>query len=130
VLKSVWWEEHDCAVASRTTADRLQNAYIDSRPRKSREDIGNGTGAGLAVNVKRRIFAQPELGLLCGSNKSGAVFGDEGKLRSSCSVLIAPERDSVYACVTQRPRTRFGLRLRHAAPQNAGSFADLVENRR
>jgi hypothetical protein len=93
----------------------LHSRYVDTRPRKSGEDIGDGTGAVFAVNVKRRTFAQPELGLLCGGDKSGAVFGDEFKLRSPCSVLIALECDEVYACVTQRS-------------QNAGSFADLVEN--
>jgi len=62
-------------------------------PGKFPEDIGNGTGAVLAMNVKRRTFAQPELGLLCGGNKSGAVFGDEFKLRSPRSVLVTPECD-------------------------------------
>jgi len=37
------------------------------------------------------------------------------KLRSPCSVLVAPECDEVHARVTQRA-------------ENAGSFADLVQN--
>jgi hypothetical protein len=51
-------------------------------PRKFREDIGNGTGAVFAVNVKRRTLAQPELGLFGGSEKSRAVFGNEFELCS------------------------------------------------
>jgi hypothetical protein len=45
------WEEHDCAVASPSAADRLHCRHIDARPRKSRKDIGNGTGTVVAVNV-------------------------------------------------------------------------------
>jgi hypothetical protein len=71
--------------------DHLQCGYIDVRPGKFREDIGNGTGAVVAVNEQRRTFAQLELGLLCGGDKSRAVFGDEFELRSPWSVLVAPE---------------------------------------
>jgi hypothetical protein len=49
------------------------------RPGKFPEDIGNGTGAVVPVNVKSRTFAQPELGLLCGGNKNRAFFWDEFK---------------------------------------------------
>jgi hypothetical protein len=44
---------------------------IDVRPSKFREDIGNGTGAVIAVNEKCRTLAQPELGLFGSGNKSG-----------------------------------------------------------
>ena len=70
-------------------------------PSKFREDIGNCTGAVVAVNVKRRTLAQPELGLLCGGHKSGAVFGNEFELRSPRSMLVTPECDEVHARVTQ-----------------------------
>jgi hypothetical protein len=88
---SGWPEEHDCTVAPPFATDRLQCGYIDVRPGKFREDIGNGTGAVVAVNEQRRTFAQLELGLLCGGDKSRAVFGDEFELRSPWSVLVAPE---------------------------------------
>jgi hypothetical protein len=114
---SGWRKEHDCAVASTFATDRLQCGYIDVCPSKFREHIGNGTGAVVAVNEKRCTFAQPELGLLCGGDKNRAVFGDKFELRSPWSVLIAPECDEVHARVAQRS-------------ENAGSFADLVGNRR
>ena len=55
------------------------------------------------------------LSLLCGGDKSGAVFGNEFELRSPLAVLVTPECDEVHARVTQRA-------------ENAGSFADLVQN--
>jgi hypothetical protein len=94
---SDWREEHDCTVASAFAADRLQCSYIDVRSSKFREDMGNGTGAVVAVNEKRRTFAQPELGLLCGGDKSRAVLRDEFELRSPWSVLVAPECEEVHA---------------------------------
>jgi hypothetical protein len=109
-----WREEDDCAVASTSAAHRLHCCHVDARSRKFR---GDGTGTVVPVNVQRRTFAQPELSLLCGGHKSGGVFGDEFELRSPRSVLVTPECDEVHARITQRS-------------QNAGSFADLVENRR
>src|ERR1700751_4774846 len=114
---SGFWQEHDCAVTSSSAAYPLHCRHINMRPRKFREDIGNGTGAVVAVDVKSGTFAHPELGLLCGGEKRGTVFGNEFELRSPLTVLVTPECDEVHASITQ-------------CSQNAGSFAHLVGNGR
>src|ERR1700745_41622 len=112
-----WRQEHDCAVASPSTADRLHCLHIDTRPRKFREDVSDSTGPVVAVNVKRRTFAQPKLGLLCGGDKGSTILWYKLELRPPFSVGISPAGDEIDSRIAE-------------CTQNACSFADLVSDGR
>src|ERR1700740_2611359 len=114
---SGWRQEHDCAVACPSTADRLHCRHIDTCPREFREDVSDSTGAVVAVNVKRRAFAQPKLGLLCGGDKSSTILWYKLELRPPFSVGISPDGDEIDSRIAE-------------CTQNACSFADLVSDGR